>query len=649
MYTLGHNTSKDEIIQYLRSVAKSPGSLEVEVEDIPTCLENDMSFNIFLQQLSNYPRRILWRTSNPDSYAFLAKTSLNRTNLFYFLKKNTEKVVTSSLASVPLVDPIKEIQVKEQVIPSIDFEQEIKAVLQVGEIVESVNEIVTEEQKTLTFKQRLERTKQLGYAANQATLALEKPEQEQVKKEVNTPAFATINEDEEVEKWLRHISKAKQQIETKKETILERKNKNFISLIKNIKLPEFKKKEVGVRTTYTSSTLQLALKRKDFQPSFKSRFDKITSTRIKKNWNLYSRRFAIASLGFFVFASVVSLASNLFNTQDVYTVEVSLNKKVINSEVSVLKSDFTKVPFSTTVESSITTTGTTGVSSDEISGTISLKNTSGQSVNLTNGGLYFISGSTKMKAEDNPSIPATFKLPGNNTDNEFTFAVSLPASSGFSLPAGSPVKVTNLAGVAISNNITGTVVEDIGLKTSKKKVVKADMDALKTLNTSKLDLAIQDKLVELSKNDQNSLRNISLKTIDSVKDISSSKLEDVTDTATSKQEYSVSLLTLNSKKLEEILKSKVESFEKFDSAKYLGLMGGLEGEKITISLSITYFEKLDISEEILQKILSQKDASLSNELILRAAYPNIKNVKIENKSPIKLNKKPIINVIEVGN
>jgi hypothetical protein len=106
-------TRQISLLENLSSVSGVEGVLYIYIESLPIYLSTSIAFNIFNIKLKNYPRAIIWRSTNKE-----VKNTITSANVSFDIDyyKNPEKFVTKHLEYKPNTSKIDFIPKKEEVI-----------------------------------------------------------------------------------------------------------------------------------------------------------------------------------------------------------------------------------------------------------------------------------------------------------------------------------------------------------------------------------------------------------------------------------------------------------------------------------------------------------------------------------------------------
>jgi hypothetical protein len=74
MLRISHETTKKTLLQYLTAEAGKQGDLVLCIDYLPSFLDTYISFRVFAFQISNYPRNILWFSTNNHILLFLQQS-----------------------------------------------------------------------------------------------------------------------------------------------------------------------------------------------------------------------------------------------------------------------------------------------------------------------------------------------------------------------------------------------------------------------------------------------------------------------------------------------------------------------------------------------------------------------------------------------
>jgi hypothetical protein len=77
MIVLNISTSKKELLDHLAKAVNEPDSeVYIKLDSLPVFLRTPISFTVFNYQISNYPKKIIWATKDPDILGFLQKCNV---------------------------------------------------------------------------------------------------------------------------------------------------------------------------------------------------------------------------------------------------------------------------------------------------------------------------------------------------------------------------------------------------------------------------------------------------------------------------------------------------------------------------------------------------------------------------------------------
>jgi len=518
MFVLTNQTLKTEFLQYLSRNASGQEPLEIDVFEFPTFLSSPVSFTIFLYQINNYPRKLVWKTKNAEIYNFLQSSDVDA--LFEsedFGLKNEEK---------------QDFQPQNYFIS--DYKSDTKTESNPNyqdyqpPFVKNYDEKITQKQNLKQSfednqKDNLKKATVVGDPNSTSLAKISQNTNFQGLVVISTPSnhldfynkkqtFETqfssnFQAESKNEKFIQKYSQAnslviaKNNLDFSQNNTAFKENKYQEEGYKNDYESDYRDKDVqGLSESGRSllSTKNL-FEKEDYQPSslissssvlfgsqddLDSMLNRVEKTqdalkkirdheksRVLNQQNMLNaqQKFGLKiPFAFYIFSGVFTLFVILFGTfflfpTQAYTVSVDAEQIQEKLDLPLKKTDFNKRTATFTVSAEAKASGTQTVATDRASGKVKLVS-SGKSCSVTNGGFYVFQNGLYYRNVKNPKLTNTLIIPENSAQTLSGLEVDVVAENSganYNTGIGTKFSITNLRRGNVGTSCTAVAVGEI--------------------------------------------------------------------------------------------------------------------------------------------------------------------------------------------
>lgn len=659
MLQITNKTTKKELLQSLTQLANKKGELIINIDSLPSFIATEVSFNVFNYQISNYPREIQWRSENPKIVMFLKDLQAN-------LHEDCNKVETKqaeknqSQTDTQIHEQIKinkPESLKSHPHPTQQsFEKRIAKGYGVTSYGVEPDRAYTEKKgtnnlvnnqnqsnqytqpQTESIKQGLTNPKVSNKSAPFAppvpekvapTLQNQKPFSEKfLDQETYQPSSLIKNEQFKTAETPKPQPQPQPQPpqEVRQTVPQQSKNtfRNSASLLEGADMTEEElKDEMDGWLDRIYSAKEGLSKIKDEKKVKQVKKDKRGSFVSGDKTPLKNLYFVTASL----VVSFLIVGIFIFFPTNAYTVEINPSTIESSTIIKLDQKDFTEKKVELEAKSEIATTGTKELETTNASGTVSLINTSGGDINISNGRFYLYSNGKKYTPLKNDNYSKTITIPARNDLHGPEITVTVVASEAgttYDLTKGATFTITNLYGLNVGRNLYGLAKEDIlsADSSTKKYVTETDLDLLKTTNEGELAKQRVEEIGKIQDNETFTNQDWYVDTETRYK--YTNKVGESVEKVGLETETTTQLYFLSKELLEtEIINSNQEIYQIVE-IRQIDITEGEFGEKGTITLDVfyKYSKKTDFNENEIKELLKDGDYEEAKYQI-QEQYPEV--------------------------
>lgn len=625
MLKISNCTSKKNLFSLLESATSEKGDLEIYIESLPAFMSTQIALTIFSYQVDKYPRTIIWKCKDKETADLLQVVgfkAVRKTTIPTIVVTETQTADTQAKE----VPNISTQNIEKPNLPARQKENENKIVISskhnpnlisAKNIINGIQTSTTKVQK----EQIIENSKTIknpAYGFNNWQQSLNTPRDRLspgniTNEHIYSPSTllgsnSPSNTDQDLDQWLKKIHFTKSAIDN-----LHGQNQE--------------------NTDNTNISAELLRKQ---------------TTKTKKS---LSKNFQLI-VGAVLTTCIMILFLLIFPTT-VYTVE--LNKILVedSAELSFKTSDFNTKSVSLSTKSTMEATGTKEVETANAIGSAVLFNTSGNDLNLTNGGFYLVSGGKKYKHEFDANQGKVITIPARNDLNGPTVEIIIRAvepGAGSNLSENTRFSIINLKEQNVGNALFGLSVTPIQNKelSGDKVATQSDFDLLKTTNEGKIAQNIGKEISNLQ--EEGVFTNADWYKQNSQELQYDSKIGEVKEKISLTTDSIFTIYTLPKELIEKNLKIKNSKIENLVEIVIKKQNGNFEEDKniITLNLFYSYHEASQLDKIAISQTLKDKNNFNEVEQQLKSQYPEIK--KIDKKdigiSLPMINPKIDINIVE---
>lgn len=530
MLTITSQKTKKGILDALIRESKKKGELEIAVESLPSFLNTPVAFTVFSYQIGNFPRKIVWTSSDPAILSFLKNCDVQ---VREYGTKSQERVGLINVSKKVL--PREEVGGSDKVAIKNDFseEQDIQGettnygVSQYGgESGEHDSSFVENVERRMRRKAEAERglresnfglggagtfrynegafnyTSNKGENQNEAQNKISSSQvfsremkynpgsylSEDSEQEVEPKSKTFVNQgynmDDTFDAWLTKIDSTKEALE-------EIKTKQMQSMQN-----QSSEKQIVARDEIKTG---LAPK-KDTLANKKWFTNQAKPKKIKKDKN-FGESFRVLTTKFGYYGLAALLMVSLFGSSflfffptNVYTIEVKVQPIQSGQILEIPVSEFDRKVIESNADFSVVPTGTKEVKTINSTGKVSLVNKSGNDITISNGRFYVEKDGKKYRAVYNNNYSKSITIPSRNDltgKKVLVDVVAVESGKKYDQVKGEKLSILNLQGQSVGSleRLYARAYTDIKSQEggSDKIVTKTDLDLLKTTNEGVLE------------------------------------------------------------------------------------------------------------------------------------------------------------------
>ncbi len=615
MIVLTNEISKAEFLKQLSNEVGYPGVLNIQADVLPSFLDNQVALTIFSYQLSNYPREIVWSSSNPIILQLLRDSQLNISENYlkpHFPSEEISEVVpTNSNLELPsdadyeVIENWSDMAIDTsylaktgffqnnalEVIPNLNLESNFSSKIPTTLVKpQSEQHYVNGMDKELSFSPSSGNTLNTISLAGLLTQEKYQPSsviklsQEDILEEELQGEKVSLPEAGSLDSWLEKIEATREALNSlRKEK--EAVNENLFN-----NLPNFARPRTRSKWFYT-----------------------ITASSI----------ISLLIVSFLIF----------FPTQ-AYTLEVYPDYQDGTFILESSKSDLSKKDILLESKQTIPTQNKEKTETERAVGTIKLINEGGKDVVLDNAKFQLVKDGFRYSPIYNSTLPTTFSITAQNnkTDNAPQFTIqSIPqigvAGSTFNQAVGTRLKIINLQDQSPCSSCYAVVTADITNKNGEgnKIVTEADYDSLKNVVEQELQKSRNEKIQSIRADKvfigKNWYKDVQNSYVFSAK--VGEKAENISLAASINSEVYYTLRSA----VEDKIRQENPEIDKIKDMALLGSEGSLDSQGgIKSNFYYTFSKKVKVDSSEVSNMLAAKEFDQARSDITKE-YPSVKRIE----------------------
>ncbi len=679
MIKINNSTTKQSLFRMLEDAAKNSGDLHILVESLPAFMSTRIALSIFSYQIDKYPRKIIWKSEYGyvlDLLESAGFTTIRQTKITPTLEKpetspqgdadssknfgqikpenavNTDLNAARNFVKEELQDSNKKLSDLVSTSKNTNFNNQEVTTPQTNLPLNSNEE---NKQQPFTSSRLISQNQQIilhTSAKPNSSLSTQNSSQQISTGANQTQPNPTENQNDansnyfnSWKKWFSSKEKLNllnltKDYKYRPSSLLYEKNQtpqddqDLDQWIKKIKNTKSAIDNIRIRETAFDEYISQNLLTKRIQ----------TKRQLNKKFYLFlSSVLTTCLLVLFLFVYPTN----------VYTVEIENPEVQSSTTVNLPLSKFSQKSITVAVSSTIEATGTKEIETTNATGKAILLNTSGNAINLTNGGFYLVNGGQKYKHEFDPNLPEIITIPSRNDLNGPRIEIKIRAvnpGSAPNLPQDTKFSVVNLQEKSLGNALFAISTTPIQNKevSGDRVITRSDLDLLKTLNEGKIAQELGKEIAKLQ--NDNVFTNPDWQIQNTVVLDFDGEVGEIKNTVTLVTQSVNTLFFLPREVLIDLIKLGNPKIDRVTEIIIKDQSGNFESSSSQISLELffSYTEKYNIDKYLItQTLSSETDFSLAEQQ-LKQKFPNIKRVekKETGLNMPMINPKISINIVE---
>ncbi len=679
MIKINNSTTKQSLFRMLEDAAKNSGDLHILVESLPAFMSTRIALSIFSYQIDKYPRKIIWKSEYGyvlDLLESAGFTTIRQTKITPTLEKpetspqgdadssknfgqikpenavNTDLNAARNFVKEELQDSNKKLSDLVSTSKNTNFNNQEVTTPQTNLPLNSNEE---NKQQPFTSSRLISQNQQIilhTSAKPNSSLSTQNSSQQISTGANQTQPNPTENQNDansnyfnSWKKWFSSKEKLNllnltKDYKYRPSSLLYEKNQtpqddqDLDQWIKKIKNTKSAIDNIRIRETAFDEYISQNLLTKRIQ----------TKRQLNKKFYLFlSSVLTTCLLVLFLFVYPTN----------VYTVEIENPEVQSSTTVNLPLSKFSQKSITVAVSSTIEATGTKEIETTNATGKAILLNTSGNAINLTNGGFYLVNGGQKYKHEFDPNLPEIITIPSRNDLNGPRIEIKIRAvnpGSAPNLPQDTKFSIVNLQEKSLGNALFAISTTPIQNKevSGDRVITRSDLDLLKTLNEGKIAQELGKEIAKLQ--NDNVFTNPDWQIQNTVVLDFDGEVGEIKNTVTLVTQSVNTLFFLPREVLIDLIKLGNPKIDRVTEIIIKDQSGNFESSSSQISLELffSYTEKYNIDKYLItQTLSSETDFSLAEQQ-LKQKFPNIKRVekKETGLNMPMINPKISINIVE---
>lgn len=685
MISISKNTLKKDFLTDLARVAHGRGEVTVVVDSLPSFLNTEISVSIFLYQISTYPRKVVWTSSNPTIFTFLGKAGMQTVVHQDLIHEQKEQEIANKVENQRQKEPV--LYTQNHSYGSIEYGNQNSSTprsvsssygqTQYG----NGDNYISNSDSYDTFGKANYGDSSFSDPVNSSPSYGADPYGTDQKPDVENPKYGETKYGSSTSENLdqskkdptnkpAHSVSAYGQQKQKVNQPINQNYQNFQPVQPKIKKPtpspssgsassasayipnnsqpqpanlidqtngqNAQKRMIENKGADLDKWLEKIDSAKSALNQIKHRKTKSLEKSSKKSNLLWKIKAPVRNLymvGLSLVISFVIVGAFVFFPTNAYTVEVKANGIQTSTEITVAKNDFKTKSLELSATNSIETSGTKELKTTNATGKVAIINKGGYDyTKLSNGRFYLYKDGKKYKPDFNNSLSKTVTVPSRNDlygpKIEFTITAVEPGSSQ-NQSEDSKFSLTNLYDLSLGSNLYAIATTPITAseELNQSVVTQTDLDILKASNDSSI---VNQRVEEIKLiQDEQTFTDPTWYSNSNVEYSFDRGVGDIAEKVTLTTTINSAIYYLPTSIVQDKIQKSSKSLDRFGDVVIKGVDGDFaKDEEIVLDVYYSYYKDAEIDELEIKNILENNDYQTAIKII-KEKYPSIEDVEIK--------------------